>query len=291
MDMAAKTRTIFDRLLQASEQLKSAGSETPVIDARLLMQHATGFSHVELISKNNQIVSEKISTDFNKMIEARISGKSVHRIIGYREFLGHSIKISKDTLEPRPDTEVLVERIISDYPDTNQPLKFADVGTGTGAIAIALLKQFPNARAIAIDISCAALETANQNAQALGVSTRFFTTHSNYLEALDDKLDFLVSNPPYIRSAEIEALPVTVRNHDPRISLDGGVDGLDAYRTILSTAKQYCPTLHRIYFEIGYDQAKDIHQLAHIYGWQVIDQTRDLQNQVRVITIGQVGDY
>ena len=277
--------SIDQTLSTARVRLADAGFDTPALDARLLLQHVTGLSHARLISDGALPVSSETRARFEAVLRQRLAGKSVHRIMGQREFFGHTFAISRHTLEPRADTETLIEKITRDFPDSNQPLRFVDIGTGTGAIAIALLKHYPKAHALAVDICQSALQTACHNAETLGVDRRFMPIQSNYLDSIQGDFDFLVSNPPYIRSAEMEQLPVDVREFDPRIALDGGADGLDAYRAILSAAKAKCANLQRIYFEIGHDQSAPLAQLAPNHGWSVKHQTRDLKNKIRVLTL------
>jgi release factor glutamine methyltransferase len=218
------------------------------------------------------------------MVLRRAGGEPVHRIIGRREFHGHFFDICADVLDPRPETELLVEHVIAGHVREAE-LHFADIGTGSGAIGISLLKAFRFARCCAIDISKGALDQARHNAKLHGVEDRFHTVQSNYLAGIGLLFDFIVSNPPYIRSGDIDGLDREVRLHDPRSALDGGVDGLDAYRVILGQASTRLRTGGRLYLEIGSDQLEMCSELAYALGWRVIFSQCDYANLPRLLVL------
>lgn len=278
-------QTHADLLNAATTKLGEAGCETPKLDARLLLQHACGVEHAGLISQMRELVSKVDADAFLKLIEKRISGRPVHRIIGFREFYGHTFKLSPDTLEPRSDTECLIERVLADRSVFGPKPRFVDVGTGSGAIAITLLKALPEANAVASDISKGALEAAKLNADALDVTGRIEFVQCSYLDGLTGPFDFLVSNPPYIVSAEIAKLESEVRDWDPSLALDGGVDGLDAYREILKSAKTILKPGGKLYLEIGFDQAPDLQELSASYDLEFDGLSHDLGGQPRVVVL------
>jgi release factor glutamine methyltransferase len=179
---------------------------------------------------------------------------------------------------------MLVDRIISEH-DSGAELHFADIGTGSGAIGISLLKAFRFARCCAIDISRGALDKAWHNAKLHGVEERFDAVQSDYLSKISTVFDFIVSNPPYIRSGDIDRLEPEVRLHDPRCALDGGVDGLDAYRVILGQAAKRLRTGGRLYLEIGSDQRETCSELANALGWKVIHSQCDYANLARLLVL------
>lgn len=281
---ADKSMQTHANLLDAATgRLSDAGCDTPKLDARLLLQQVCGLEHAGLISHMREPVSVDRAEQYAGLIDQRINGRPVHRIIGYREFFGHRFQLSSDTLEPRPDTECLVERVLADDHGANPG--FVDIGTGSGAIAISLLKAMPDANCVASDISSGALEVAKSNALALGVDGRIEFTKSNYLDSLAGPFDFLVSNPPYISSEEIGKLAGEVQDFDPLIALDGGTDGLDAYREILSSAGTVVKPGGRLYLEIGFDQSEDLQALSKGYGMEFIETVRDLAGQDRVVVL------
>ena len=276
-------QTHADLLNAATSRLIDAGSDTPKLDARLLLQHICGLEHAGLISRMGEALASKQADEFESLINQRITGRSVHRIIGYREFFGHRFELCSDTLEPRPDTECLVERVLADDHGPNP--RFVDIGTGSGAIAISLLKALPDARAVASDISAGALNMAKSNARALGVEGRIELLQCSYLDDLAGQFDFLVSNPPYITTETIKSLESQVRDYDPMIALDGGADGLDAYREILKFARSVVKPGGKLYFEIGYDQSEELKMLSFEYGLECIDVVQDLAGQDRAVVL------
>jgi release factor glutamine methyltransferase len=199
------------------------------------------------------------------MAERRLAGEPVARILGHKEFWGLTFELSPATLVPRPDTETLVEVALKFTRDANmaakmaeRPIRIADIGTGTGAILLALLSELPQARGIGTDISHDALATATRNAERLGLLDRADFVESDYASALDDPFDLIVSNPPYIRSRDIDGLPLDVRAYDPHLALDGGDDGLEAYRAIAPQAARLLRPDAALVVEIGQGQADEV---------------------------------
>jgi release factor glutamine methyltransferase len=264
------------------EKLRVSGNAQPGLDARILLQHALGCDHAGLISVMTNFLEASQIRSYSAMLERRCRHEPVWRIIGKRSFYGLELAISPDVLDPRPETELLVDRILGDYAKDDR-LLFADIGTGSGAIAIALLRHLPHSECIAVDINAQALEIALGNAQSLGVAERFKPHKSNYLEALDTRFDFIVTNPPYITSAAIAGLEPEVCSFDPLIALDGGADGLDAYRTIFADAKTRLVDGGKLYLEIGAGQYQACQKIAYNNGWRSIDVFQDLCGINRVI--------
>ena len=196
-------------------------------------------------------------------------GTPLWRAIGHRSFHGLDLILGTETLEPRDDTETLVEAALSCIIDRTEAIRFVDLGTGTGAVALALLSELPNARAVLTDISRQALDIAAQNAATHGFADRVETRQGNWLEPLEGQFDMIVSNPPYIASAVVDGLDATVRDHDPRRALDGGTDGLDAYRIILADGQSYTAPDGHLCLEIGYDQRASVGALAALLGWRM----------------------
>ncbi len=258
------------------------------LDARVLIAEVLGVEPRNLVLEYEQEISSEKLAVVARYVEERLSGKPVGRILGKREFWGLEFSLSPATLEPRPDTETLVEAALAfcqDHGGLDKPWVFADVGTGTGALAVALLSELPNAVCVAVDISEEALETARQNAAKNGVLDRFIPVHSSYLDALSQCFDFVVSNPPYIRSNVIEELSHEVRQHDPMLALDGGADGLVAYKELIGNAKRVLKENGGLLMEIGFDQAEELAGLAKGLVDLEVRCLHDLAGQPRVITI------
>lgn len=263
-------------------RFREAGLETPDLDARILVASALGFTPSDLLLKEDEPVapsSRLLAEDYSAK---RLSGLPVGRILGRREFWGMEFLLNEATLEPRPDTETLVEAVLARC-DQGRAFKFADIGTGTGAIAIALLTECTQAIGVAVDVSLAALSCASQNAARLGVRGRFLPLQANYLDALNKDLDWIVSNPPYIRTDVVKTLSKEVREHDPDLALDGGEDGLSAYRNIIARAGAILGQGGRIALEIGFDQAADVSGLLSEHGFSDIEIITDLAGKDRIL--------
>ena len=245
-------------------RFKAAGNDSAELDARLLVSTALGLDLTGLITAANRTISSEESARIQDFARRRLAGEPVARILGVREFWGLPLKLSAATLVPRPDTETIVERaleLIRGDGATNRNLRIADLGTGTGAILLALLSELPNAHGFGTDISTEALQTARDNAAQLGLSDRVTFIACDYASALDGAFDLIVSNPPYIRSAEIADLAVEVRDHDPRAALDGGADGLDAYRALIRQSVGLLAPHAVLVVEAGQGQSRDIEAL------------------------------
>jgi release factor glutamine methyltransferase len=198
------------------------------------------------------------------LLDRRAGGEPVSRIVGRRAFLDMDLEISPATLDPRPDTELLVEiacaKVMSNM-DENRPVRVLDLGTGSGAILLGILRALPQAIGTGIDLSSGALEVAQRNASLAGVAARASFRQGDWHRGLDETFDLVVSNPPYIATAEIEKLSKEVRQFDPRLALDGGADGLDAYRAILNGLPAYLTPGAWIVFETGHDQTHAVSEL------------------------------
>ena len=277
--------TITSALYSAANRFQSVGIESPQIGARLLLQAVLGIDHSALILNSNRLLSQAEMQDFDEFIKRRLERESVHRIIGRKEFWGLNLNISEAVLEPRADTECLVDAVLA-YVDSqgrkNDPLRIADIGTGSGAIVLALLTELPDATAVASDISQSALRIAQANAKSNQLENRILFLHGSYLEPLSGKFDLIVSNPPYIPSKDILGLEPEVRENDPALALDGGMDGLDAYRCLLSESSSKLEPGGRVFFEIGYDQADDVSELANDNDWVTIKITKDYGGNDRI---------
>jgi release factor glutamine methyltransferase len=253
---------------QLATRFEAAGIESPELDARLLVGNALGLDLTGMITE----ASRALSTDESNRIEAlatrRLAGEPVARIVGHKEFWGLSFALSPETLVPRPDTETVVELALDMLRrrPANKPPRIADLGTGTGAILLALLSELPDATGIGTDISETALATANDNAARLRLSPRANFIRCDYASELTGPFDLIVSNPPYVATGDIAGLAREVRDHDPHQALDGGVDGLAAYRTLIPQAARLLAGGAALVVEAGEGQARDIQALMTAAG-------------------------
>jgi release factor glutamine methyltransferase len=265
--------------------LNDAGFETAALDARLLLLTALGISATDLVTQPDTPLSPDQAETLASFAHRRLTHEPVARIIGVREFWGLPFHLSPETLVPRPDTETVVETALDLIPDRQAPLRIVDFGTGSGCILVALLHELPQATGLGVDLSFGALATARANAAHNRVGRRCQFVLSHWADAISGTFDLMVSNPPYIASGVIPTLDEEVREHDPRLALDGGSDGLEPYRILLSEAGRLLASGGLIAVEIGYDQAQDLTGLAGAYGLEILRIAYDLSGNPRCIAM------
>ncbi|ACI91250.1 protein-(glutamine-N5) methyltransferase [Afipia carboxidovorans OM5] len=269
-------------------QLRKAKIESPELDARLLLGDVLQLDLTGLITAATRRLDTSEAQRLEDVIRRRIAGEPVARILGRREFWGLTFALSPATLVPRPDTETLIEAVLDILKRegrTAAPLRILDIGTGSGAILLALLSELPNTTGIGTDINPAAIATAADNAATLGLASRATFVACDYAGALRGPFDIVVSNPPYIPTADIDHLDLEVRAHDPRLALDGGADGLTAYRTIAPLAFALLAPSGIAAVEIGQRQAHGVATLMAEAGLAVPAPAKaDLGGVPRVVT-------
>ncbi|MEW6147380.1 MAG: peptide chain release factor N(5)-glutamine methyltransferase [Bradyrhizobium sp.] len=243
-------------------RLRSARFDEAELDARILISAVLGLDLTGLITQAGRPLTAAEASRLAQHAERRIAGEPVARILGTREFWGLPFRLSEATLVPRPDTETVVELALEVFRErpTSHP-RIADLGTGSGAILLALLHEIPDAFGVGTDLSQNALRTARDNAAALGLADRAAFVACSYAAALRGPFDLIVSNPPYIPSAEIPKLSIEVREHDPHLALDGGNDGYDAYRALIPQAAERLSPAGAVIVEAGQGQAQNIETL------------------------------
>jgi len=273
-------------LLAARERLAAAGIADPALDARLIVEHFSGTDRTQAIAEPQRAVDAGAIAEIDAALCRRLAGEPVHRILGYREFYGLRLELSPETLEPRPDTETLVEAVLPFVSETAERLgecRILDLGTGTGAIALALLSVVPAATAIGVDISRDALTTATRNAKRLGLSSRFEALHSDWFAKVSGRYHVIASNPPYIPNRDIRNLQDEVRDFDPHQALDGGADGLGPYRIIAAEAARFLQAESRIAVEIGHKQRQEVTEIFTASGYVLAGKYCDLGGNDRVL--------
>lgn len=280
--------TVRQTIENGIQALRSADIENPAVDGRRILQYCLGVDHARLVSRWDEIVDAPTLEAFAVSIECRIRGEPVARIFGRREFYGNSFEIGPAVLDPRPETELLVERTLCDYAHRDAVI-FCDVGAGSGAVGISILKAMPRARCVAIDICEQALEIASRNAEAHRLADRWLAVCGDYFCAVPGRFDFIVANPPYIATGNIPLLPREVRQYDPRIALDGGADGMRAYRIILAGAPERLSQGGRLYLEIGAGQEQSCLDIAAGFNWKHVETVADLGATPRVIVLESAG--
>ncbi len=277
--------TIASVLNWSTSYLNEKGSKSARLDAQLLISNALNLTRVQLYTNFDTPLSPEELKGIRELLTRRAAGEPVAYVLGNREFMGHSFKVNPSVLIPRPDTEVLVEKVI-DSSDEESSLKILDVGTGSGCIAISLAARLGNSQVSAWDKSPKAIEVASANADSLGIdNVEFFEKDALADETWQDLgFDIVVSNPPYITDAEMLELAVDVREYEPEMALSGGVDGLSFYKFF---ATKICSTLNddgRVFWEIGSTQAESVSALLKEAGLVEVSVIQDYAGHDRVVS-------
>lgn len=270
---------------ELARTLRDRGLDTPELDARLLIGHALGLDHTGLAAQARRRLTAAEAAAIAALAERRLNREPVARIVGAKEFWGLSLRLNADTLVPRPETETVVEAALA-ATDPDAPLRIADLGTGSGAILLALLSERSNAFGIGTDISPAALACARDNAKALGLDRRAAFVACDYGAALAVPFDLMVANPPYVARGDLTALTPEVREHDPRRALDGGTDGLDGYRAVAASARGRLAAHGRLVVELGAGQEAAVAALMREAGFSAdLPARTDLAGIARALTL------
>lgn len=267
-------------LLSLKNRLRSAGIDTADFELKILLEDVAGLSGAALYESDVPL-SLDIQQRLREIVERRLQGEPLGRILGYREFWKNRFYLSPDTLEPRPDTEILVETALAGPP----PLRILDLGTGSGCILLSLLGEWPAAFGVGVDKALGACEAAQRNAEKIGVAERATFLCGDWLSPVEGRFDLIVSNPPYIPSADIPNLDQNVKNFDPILALDGGEDGLDPYKYLLPRLKNFLEPKGRVLFEMGQGQGDDLLRLVKVYGANLSRIVPDLRGISRVVEI------
>jgi len=300
---------------------KEAGLDKAGLEAFLLLEWAGSFAYKDIFADPDRILDAQLLAKVQSGFERRLLGESIHRIRGWREFYGLPFYLSSETLEPRSDSEALIDlilpriegRAIEQLPRkvgtgfevkncgknkglersvasretkaalAGQEIRLLDMGTGSGALAIALLAQVPPLQAVGVDIAPEALRVAARNAQSNGVEARFQPLLSDWFDKVAGAYDFIISNPPYIVRSDIDKLDKTVRDFDPILALDGGNDGLDFYRLLASQSRPFLAPSGQIAVEIGFGQKTQVTSLFAKSGFHLVDEANDLSGICRAL--------
>lgn len=285
----ADDQTLGALLGLARSRFRDLQIESADLDARLIVEHFSATRLIDAVTNPALVIDARLASDIEQAIERRASGEPVHRILGKREFYGLPFKLNAATLEPRPDTEALIELVlplVRHRVSCEGDCDILDLGTGTGAIALALLANVTHARAIGTDISAAALEAAISNAKELRLSDRFQIARSDWFESVSGQFHIIVSNPPYIRTCDLSGLQREVREHDPVAALDGGHDGLEPYRQIAAGARAYLQKGGSVCVEIGQGQSCAVIDIFADQGFSFVDGVCDLSGIQRALRFG-----
>jgi release factor glutamine methyltransferase len=256
--------TIRRALLQAIETLRSEGVDSPRLDSELLMARVLASDRAAVLTWPERQLTPKELTTFRRLVARRAAREPLPYILGHREFFGLDLVVDRRVLIPRPETELLVERAL-DLAGTRDARLVADVGAGSGAIAVALAVHLPQVTVYALDDSAEALAVTSENARRHAVQDRIHCLVGDLVEPLPQPVDLVTANLPYVASGEWPALPPEVREYEPRAALDGGVDGLDAIRRLLSSVAPYLRARGAVLLEIGATQGEAVSALARTH--------------------------
>lgn len=281
----AQAETVREATQRLASVFRDLGFDTPEREARAVVLAATGLDAVRVIAEPGIRVAPDAAQRLDAYLDRRLQHEPLSRILGQRDFFGRTFRITRDTLDPRPDSETLIEaalEIATARGWRDRPIRIVDVGTGTGCLLITLLAELPLATGLGIDLSPPALEVARGNAASLGVGERASFQVGRSLEGIGETFDLLVSNPPYIPSAEVATLDPEVRDFDPHLALDGGPDGIEIYREIVARLPHVVPAGAAL-FEIGAGQDKALISLLEGAGPWHTRSWADLGGHIRTV--------
>ncbi len=278
------SRNLLQAWQGARARLEAAGVPGPVIDARVLVEAACGVTRADIVGDPYREVGPEQAARLDDYLERRIRREPVSHILGRRGFWNIMLGVTPDVLTPRPETEVIVDHVLRQFPE-GRPFRILDLGVGSGAILLAILAERPAARGLGVDASEEALAVARDNAASLGMAGRVALLRGDWTAGLADAdFDLVVSNPPYIATDMIETLDPEVRVYEPRLALDGGPDGLDAYRILAPEILRVLRPGGRFLVEIGYDQRAAVEALFRQAGALEVETLPDLSTHDRVVT-------
>ncbi len=272
-----------DALAFLAEAFEASGIDDPRREAGITLSAASGVAPIELIIAPQEPLGPAAAR-VEEFAARRMAGEPLSRIVGRREFWGIELMLSPQVLDPRPETETIVEAVLRLFRDRREePLRLLDLGVGSGALLCALLSEFPRARGIGVDVSPGAADVARSNIEACGLAGRAEIGLGDWTSGLKGPFDLIVSNPPYIATADLRGLPREVHDFDPRLALDGGFDGLGAYRTLIPHSPSLLSAGGWLMVEIGAGQAAHVVAIAQQCGLSEVRIDKDLAGHDRVV--------
>lgn len=277
----AEEMTLVALWTRTRRALEAAGVETPVLDARLLVEAGAGVSRLEIVTEPRRVISPEQAAAVDALVARRAAREPLAYIVGCKAFWKHEFAVTKDTLVPRPETELLVELALQMLGPA-QPARVLDLGVGSGAILLSVLSERPLARGVAVDKSAAALSVARKNAAALGLADRVELREGCWAEGIEGAFDLIVSNPPYLAEADMAELAFELA-YEPPQALSGGRDGLDAYRAIFADFPRLLTAEGAFAVEVGRGQAEAVVSLAESAGLRPAPPRRDYAGIPRVV--------
>lgn len=275
--------TVAACLDEAAATLAAAGIDGARGEARLLLAHHLGEAPARLIAYPERTVGRRAG--FDALVARRAARVPMAQVLGRREFWGRTFEVTADVLDPRPDSETLIEAALDRVEDRTAPLAILDLGTGTGCLLLSLLSELPQAMGVGVDVCAAALGVFARNARALGLDDRAFAVRADWCAALAGQFDVVLANPPYIPTGELERLAPEVALHEPRGALDGGTDGLEMYRTLAAALPEVLAPTGFAALELGVDQGDAVAALCVKRGLTVAGYRMDLAGRARCVIV------
>ena len=277
--------TIATVLTDATGRLDAGGIENARGEARLLLSNVLGFGVVKVIGYPELEIDVDGLIAFEAALSRRVRREPMSHVLGKREFWSLNFRVTPDTLDPRPDSETLVEAVLERAVERERPYRVLDLGTGTGCLLLAILSELPNATGIGVDIVPATLDVARENSAALDLDKRSEFRLTEWDAGLDGKFDIVVSNPPYIPTGELDGLEPEVARFEPRLALDGGIDGLSEYRALAPVIARRLRGQGTAIIELGAGQSGPVTEIMTGAGFHVCGQRHDLGGEIRCLVI------
>lgn len=266
MEVVLSGSIVSQILKQSKAALRNKAIHTPELDAELLLMHVLECSREALLLKKDQRVTDEEYQRYQRVIQRRLAYEPVSKIIGRRDFWKHEFDVSADVLDPRPDSETLIEAVLELMPNHKRPIRILDLGTGSGCLILSLLHEYANASGVMVDKSEAAIRIAMSNALKLGLAKRVVPIVGCWHACVETCFDLVISNPPYIASADSSHLAKEVLHYDPHLSLFGGKDGLECYQDISINLKDKLAPDALVCFEVGVQQHADVRAICQFSG-------------------------
>lgn len=277
---------IIKALTKAREILKKSKIKSFNIDSLILLSKSLNLTKEEIIFNGEKEINQDQLDIFFKLIQRRSKKEPISHIIGKREFFENDFIVNSQVLDPRYDSEILVNKVFDYFPKSINNLQILELGVGSGCLILSILKHYPKAIAIATDIKKEALNIAKLNAKNLNLTNKIQFKESNWFESLEEKkFDLIISNPPYIKSKDINSLEDEVKNYDPISALDGGKDGLECYRLIAKDVDRFLKKSAILILEIGQGQEEDVIKIFDKENIKIIEKAKDLNHIIRCLIL------
>lgn len=272
--------SVSAQLASARQSLAAVAGDNAALEARVLAAHAWGVTPEVLVREAHTACD---AGKLEVLVQRRMAHEPIAQIVGSKHFWKDAFAVSRHVLTPRADSETMIEALLRLRTNKDAPLRVLDLGTGSGCLLLSTLREYPAATGVGVDQSVEALSVAKQNAESLGLMARAMFAQGSWCSAVEGSFDVVLSNPPYIPTADIAGLDADVRLHEPHAALDGGVDGLDCYRDIIQQVMPHLNANALVLFEVGQGQDADVAAIGQAQGLTLVSITRDLAGIARIV--------